>query len=368
MPMRISEPKNALASYRGKDSDWDDLLGVPIRRFKTMEQLEFDASSPARYIVQDDNSSLPIDLLFYPRDSDRLLVGFHGAEDRKFADFPKFQFVRSFLTRKESLLFISDSTLLQGEKINIGWCAGNARTPLATLLSRAVRKAGSTLGVRQTVLAGHSAGGFSAVLVGSRVPNSRAISVNGQSIVSRYEPWAVKNLLTEAFPECSSIEEMMSRYSKRLDLRAALRDRLNSSSFTYFGNAGDKSTFGEMNHYPLLAKSLGVEEKYGRTRRGDSFVLGSWGTPEDGGHALPGTILPFIELVLGEDPSKEILHTGEPAWDWDPDMAEIYSEHYEDFDQYTEDDLLDIGMHRCACGSAVYPNGDPDWKHCALDK
>ncbi|WP_210100568.1 hypothetical protein [Paeniglutamicibacter antarcticus] len=241
-------------------------------------------------------------------------MGFHGAENRAKADFPKFQFVSSFKTRGESLLFVSDSTLLQGEKINIGWLAGNKSTPLSRLISKVVRRAGEALEVQQTVLVGHSAGGYSAILVGSQVPNSRAISVSGQTVVDRYEPWTIKNLLAEAFPDCSSREEMMERYAARLDLREALKYRLLSSSFTYFGNMRDQSTFGKLPHFPLLADWFGLGAAGGITTHGDSLIATDWGTLEDTGHALPGTILPFVEMVLGETPSLDIKHSFDPRW------------------------------------------------------
>jgi hypothetical protein len=35
------------------------------------------------------------------------------------------------------------------------------------------------------------------------------------------------------------------------------------------------------------------------------------------------------------------------------------------WDDATDDELRDAGMYRCgSCGQAVYPNGDPDWRHC----
>ena len=74
-------------------------------------------------------------------------------------------------------MFISDTTLLQSDAINIGWCAGNKDTPLAALLSRMVRAAGVAVDATETLLAGHSAGGFSAILVGSQVPNSHAVAM-----------------------------------------------------------------------------------------------------------------------------------------------------------------------------------------------
>lgn len=312
--MHSVSPAPTILEYRGQDSDFDDLMNVPIRRFSSMDDLLFDLSSPARYIVADPQYTLPVDVLFYPRDKSRLLVGFHGAENRAAANFPKFQFVRSFLSRKESLLFVSDSTLLQGEKINIGWLAGNKSTPLASLISAVVRRAGEALGVSETVLAGHSAGGYSAILVGSQVPNSRAISVSGQSVVERYEPWTVRNLHLEAFPECSSQAEMVDTYPTRLDLRVALRHRLPSSSFSYFGNVRDKSTFSSLPHFPLLAESFGLTPAGGLTAHGDAFIATDWGTSDDTGHALPGSILPFIQLVLDEEPTLSIPCTTDPRW------------------------------------------------------
>lgn len=312
--MQLTESATPLVPYRGQDSDYDELMNVPIRRFSRFEDLEFSTTEPARYLIVDPRYSLPIDMLFYPRSADRLIVGFHGPENRATSNFPKFQFVRSFLSRKESLLFISDSTLLQGEKINIGWSAGNERTPLADLFSSAVRSAGDALSIQETLLVGHSAGGFSAIKVGSQVPNSRAVSVNGQSVVGRYHPWTVDNLHKYAFPECTTQAEMLERYPDRLDLRTVLESRVDSSSFTYFGNPNDTASFGPLPHFPLLAEAFSLDSNGGVTDRGDAFVPAMWG--EDGGrHALPGTILPFIELVLGEKPSREILHAVSPIWD-----------------------------------------------------
>ena len=306
-----------LTNFRGHEAHvvWDDFYEVPIRRFTSIHDVVFDPVHPARYIITDPQYTLPIDLLLYPKRNHRLLVGFHGAEDRKTYKAPKFQFVRSFRTRAESLLFVSDSTLLQSEAINIGWSAGNKDTPLAALLSRMVRMAGVAVGATETVLAGHSAGGYSAILVGSQVPNSHAISMNGQSVVLRYEPWTVRNLREAAFPECSSVEEMGELYQARLDLRVALKDRLPSTSFTLFANRTDQSSFGKLPHFPLLAEAFGLDgHDGGRTTGGDAFVACEWGDGTFSGHALPGTILPFIELVLGEEPRMHINHDVDPRW------------------------------------------------------
>ena len=32
-----------------------------------------------------------------------------------------------------------------------------------------------------------------------------------------------------------------------------------------------------------------------------------------------------------------------------------------DYDAMTDDELHGMGMYRCSCGAAVYPNGDHTW-------
>lgn len=304
---KISHPSTSRIKfkYRGSNPSMvhDDLYDARIYRYSTLNEVPWDTFEPgtrARIIVQSSAESMPIDVLYIPRDSNRLLVGFHGAEPRNILDAPKFQFLRSFITRSESLLFVADSTLLMGEKINIGWLAGNMETPLASLVSRLIADIGISTNLEETILIGHSAGGFAAILVGSQVPNSRAISINGQSVVTRYQKWTVNNLQKEAFPECESIEEMENLYAKRIDLRVALQGRLESSSFSFFSHISDDSSFGSMPHFPLLAEAFGLGAVGGRTSRGDAFVAGNWELNNALPHALPGVILPFIELTLGE--------------------------------------------------------------------
>lgn len=313
-------PPGISSGYQFRCADgkvtFDEFYQAPIERFENLDQIDwtkFAPNSRTRIIVQASPDILPLDLLFIPRESSRLLVGFHGAENRRTLQMPKFQFVSSFLSREESLLFVSDSTLLNGPKINIGWVAGNKDIHIGSMVTKAINQIVNAHEYQETVLAGHSAGGFSAILVGSQIPNSRAISVNGQSVAVRYAPWTVANLQKEAFPETKNIEEMAEKYADRLDLRVVLENRISSSSFTMFGNTNDKASFGPMPHFPLLAEHFGLTEAGGRTDHGDALVACTWAL-KSGGHALPGTIIPFISYVLGEEPSVPIETTVDPRW------------------------------------------------------
>lgn len=307
-----------LVEYRGQDDSYDELMGVPILRFQSIEALRFDLSKPARYIIEDPQYTLPLDLLFYPRaGSKKLLVGFHGAEMRAIADLPKFQFVRSFKERSESLLFVSDTTLLQSPTMSLGWLAGNSQTPLGKIVAVCVRLAGEAVGAHTSVLVGHSAGGFMAMLVGSLVPNSRAISINGQVSLDHHREWTNTSLRKAAFSEFDTNAEMLEAYPERFDLRHVLRNRAKNSTFTYFGHEDDRLTMTDHPHFPLLAAYLGLPVNGGLSKDGDALVP-CWWEVKGSAHALPGTVNPFLQLVLQEpNPARRVEYRVNPTWQED---------------------------------------------------
>lgn len=42
-------------------------------------------------------------------------------------------------------------------------------------------------------------------------------------------------------------------------------------------------------------------------------------------------------------------------------------EDFKDWNNASDEEIEGVGMYRCGCGQAVYPSGDPDDQHCALD-
>lgn len=67
LTMQVSEQGGRLLPYRGQHDDYDELMGVPIRRFSSLDSVTFDTVEPARYLVDDPLYTLPIDMLFIPR-------------------------------------------------------------------------------------------------------------------------------------------------------------------------------------------------------------------------------------------------------------------------------------------------------------
>ncbi len=295
--------------------DFDEDYSAKIYRYKSVDSipwLYFNESPnvPVRIIVQADFWDLPVDVLYIPRESDRLLVGFHGAEDRSKSVLPKFQFVRSFRNeRKESLLFVSDSTLLQSEKMALGWFFGSQKTHLVPIVAEVVNSLVFSSGIKNTILAGHSAGGFGAIAIGSLIDNSISISVNGQAVIMKHRPWTINRLATTVFGDNEKKTELLNDFIERIDLRLILKERVSSSRFFLFAHIEDPLVMTEHPHFPLLAENFGVPISGGITTNGDYFVPCDWECGDIKPHALPGTIVPFIQYVLGEEMKKDIKAT-----------------------------------------------------------
>ena len=297
--------------YRAQAADFDELMQVPVLRFTSIDGLTLDPSRPARYIVNDPDHSLPLDFLFIPGGGESLMVGFHGAEGRASVSLPKFQFVTSLRAHGDPVLALSDSTLLRSERLSIGWFAGDAATPLADLYGRVVSQVAELLGVARTVLVGHSAGGFSAIRVGMRVPNSHTVAVNGQAIAIEHRPYVVQNLQEDVYPESGSAQAMVEEYADRFDLRAALATREPTSSFTFFAHREDRLSFSDHPHFPLFSAHFGLGREGGRTDHGDSFVPCIWASKNPSPHALPGSVMPFLNLAFGRS-ALGIAHDVDP--------------------------------------------------------
>lgn len=170
-------------SYRNSDveknvPDIDSMYGAEIQRKQSLSQIDWKTLSENigrrfRIIVENDRFDLPLDVLYIPRKSNRLLVGLHGAEPGN-ENLPKFQFVRSFESeRDESLLFISDSThLLELGKMPICWYVGTENFDLCAAYANLIEDLASKTDINHTLLVGHSAGGAGALKI---APKSKTL-------------------------------------------------------------------------------------------------------------------------------------------------------------------------------------------------
>lgn len=312
--------------FRGCDpgtTEWecDSRYKAKIHRYRKVEDIPWTELSqnknvPVRIIVWD-GTGLPLDVLLISREHQRLLVGLHGAETRANVDLPKFQFATSFFWhRKETLLFLSDSSLLPTSRLGLAWMFGLPEYDLAMNYSLLINSYRIALGIKETVLVGHSGGGMAAILIGRRIPNSRAVSVNGQIAARLHEPWVKEAFFEEVTPSFPTMDKMFDHFAERLDLRVALKDRCEDATFTFFTHASDTASVSNYPHFPEFCKFFSLPETGGKTDQGDVLVLCDWEVPTNGSpHALPGTVIPFIERVLGETKDNDFLRAqADPRW------------------------------------------------------
>lgn len=299
----------------------DSRMGVPIHRYSRIEEvpwLEFaqQPNVPVRIIVQSRETILPLDVLYIPRENKRLLVGLHGAEFGN-KDLPKFQFVRSFTnSRKESLLFISDSTHLHSPgEIGISWYAGDPAINISIAYSNLILVLNRAIGIEETILVGHSAGGTGAIKIGARIPNSRAIAVNSQFSAGLYPKWALAPLLKSVFPRAQTSDELLEKYPDRFDLAYALDNRVKGATISWFSHIDDASSFAEYPNFDRAKDYFGLSGYGGNSPQGDAVVACNWEAPPNA-HALPVTVIPYIEATLGEKVSIDLKPLAEVNLSW----------------------------------------------------
>lgn len=275
----------------------DSFYEADIVRYERPSEIEWEKlDRPGcryRIIVQENQSRLPLDMLFLPRESRDLLVGLHGAETSE-ASLPKFQYVRSFeSSRQESLLFLSDPTpLLSRDRIHISWYVGDTHTDVSREYSSIVRDLLQRIALDNVTFVGHSAGATAAVKIASRVPGSLAVAVNGQYAANLY-PADLEHIRRNAFPECVTIEEMLGVYRDRFSLESALTEPESDFRVIWFTHKDDGSSFGKWPNFPTLLAGM---------CRGSSnciAVLCDW-EYERSAHALPNSVIPFLQIALRE--------------------------------------------------------------------
>lgn len=305
---RMNKNIKIKSKFRGIDETYtyDELYSAKIYRYYSIHEIQWDfflsqPDIPVRIILWEGYEALPVDFLFIPRANTNLLVGFHGAENRERVELPKFQFVNSFKKqRTESLVFFFDSTLLLDKTLSLGWMVGNQSEHFLSRIIHTLQYLIKICNYNKTTLVGHSGGGFASIAVGSQISNSHAVSVNGQVYLGVHQPYTVQKLYERVFPEEPSVEAMMTKYQERMDIRKLLDKRVENSRFTYFSHKND-SSYTRFPHFKLLANYMGISETGGSSVFGDKIVLCNWKVTGDSAHALPGTVIPFINFALGEN-------------------------------------------------------------------
>lgn len=143
---------------------------------------------------------LPLRMLFEPANSETLVISLHGAMNRGRFRIPRFEWRRTLNRLDSARLYLSDSTLEINGSLEIGWYIGTEGQDLIADYAAVVNQIIAAGGYSRVVCVGSSAGGYGALALSRRIPNSVAVAFSPQTTIGGYHLAQRKALASAAFP------------------------------------------------------------------------------------------------------------------------------------------------------------------------
>lgn len=209
----------------------------------------------------DVSGGLPLRMLFEPANSGTLVISLHGAMDRGRFRVPRFEWRRTLNRLDAARLYLSDSTLEINNSLEIGWYVGTEGQDLVAEYATVVNQIIAAGGYSSVVCVGSSAGGYGALALSRRIPNSVAVAFSPQTTIGGYHLAQRKALASAAFPRHKSYEQVEQDFGTRVNLRKLYRE-LRPVNFVHLvQNTGDQFHFEA--HYVPFALANGVNPDKG---------------------------------------------------------------------------------------------------------
>ncbi|NUU33225.1 alpha/beta hydrolase [Arthrobacter sp. C9C5] len=204
---------------------------------------------------------LPLRMLFEPANSGTLVISLHGAMDRGRFRVPRFEWRRTLNRLDAARLYLSDSTLEINGSLEIGWYVGRGDQDLIADYAGVVHQIIAAGGFTQVVCVGSSAGGYGALALSRRIPNSVAVAFSPQTTIGGYHLAQRKAVAAAAFPELTSYEEVEKLHSGRVNVRKLYQKTRPINAVYFVQNTGDQ--FHYEAHYVPFALANGVDPERG---------------------------------------------------------------------------------------------------------
>ncbi|WBU55514.1 hypothetical protein [Paracoccus sediminicola] len=176
----------------------------PASRIKTASEL---MNATGRQIIELGGVDINLKLT-KAEGADTLLIGFHGAIDRKLRKLPVYTDPIPEVENHAHQLMISDPSLELGEELSMAWYAGDHRFDAQALLGELFREAAEVLGVRKVIYFGSSGGGFAALYYSWIHPGSLALVGNAQTNLEKYYPRHIARYLESCWPTAKDISAL----------------------------------------------------------------------------------------------------------------------------------------------------------------
>lgn len=159
---------------------------VPISNYRNLSEFApLHGAGASRYRTTFTGGQI-LDSLLVSKDSDVLVVSFHGALDRKKYSLPRFERLRALRCLDVSSFYIGDPALWMSDSLELAWYGGWAAVDLYPLLAEMIAKVADAVSARHVWVTGSSGGGLAALQVSALMAESVAIVYNAQTSVREY--------------------------------------------------------------------------------------------------------------------------------------------------------------------------------------
>lgn len=160
---------------------------VPIIKTESVETFSpHTAKGALRYEAPLDRG-INLETLLVNKQSDVLLVSFHGAITRKKIILPMFERLTSFGQLEHNLMLVSDPTLRLADNLELSWYTGWENLDLRPIIAEWATKAAEATNAKQIIFYGGSGGGFASLQMSAHTPGSIAIAMNPQIEINGYK-------------------------------------------------------------------------------------------------------------------------------------------------------------------------------------
>lgn len=293
-------------SYGAPSWNWDEQHKTEVKIWTSSEQTNFTQSGRAEHLIRPNtrkSETFPARLLVENTDSDTLLVISHGALPRSKYTLPRFEWMATLAARDESRIFLSDTALESDSEFELAWFTGSAADDLTSRYADLVQKAAEQLGATKIVFMGGSGGGFASLSLAAKVPGSRALVFNPQTVIRNYWNKSVDKFQKTLFPQIPD-RSHLATFGSRVDVTRVAAPEHNQ--VIYVQNDND-SLHVEKHLAPYAAKN-GMRAETGVSSTGNvSVVLEHFAE----GHNMPyrDVLLDFVDIA--------VAGWGKPLMHWD---------------------------------------------------
>lgn len=206
------------------------------------------SSGTAIYALEVGGLTVPVMVGRGSTDSDVLSVRFHGAVNRTRAVLPVFPGSSAEKIAQNHFAIFSDPSLDLDRTMNLAWYLGTSGVNLYEFMAQKILTLAKNLDVRKIILAGNSGGGFTALQVGSYLPDCCVLAMNPQTDILSYHETAV----TRALKACSLERQTTTKNDERLNVVERYRHLKRLPKVIYVQNMQDAHHVA--NHYsPFVA-------------------------------------------------------------------------------------------------------------------